>query len=42
LCLNEVDATDSMEAGMMLPSFGEEAVWTRQHTREIGDMHSRG
>jgi phenylpyruvate tautomerase PptA (4-oxalocrotonate tautomerase family) len=42
LCLNEVDATDSMEAGMMLPSFGEEVVWTRQHTREIGDMHSRG
>jgi phenylpyruvate tautomerase PptA (4-oxalocrotonate tautomerase family) len=42
LCLNEVDATDSMEAGMMLPGFGEEAVWTRQHTREIGDMHSRG
>ena len=41
LCLNEVDATDSMEAGMLLPSFGEEAVWTRQHTREIGDLQSR-
>jgi hypothetical protein len=38
----EYDPTAFMEAGMMLPSFGEEAVWTRQHTREIGDMHSRG
>jgi phenylpyruvate tautomerase PptA (4-oxalocrotonate tautomerase family) len=42
LSLNEVDASDSMEAGMMLPGFGEEAGWARQHTREIRDMKSRG
>ena len=41
LCLNEVDPTNSMESGMMLPSFGEEAVWTRQHNRELGDLHWR-
>jgi phenylpyruvate tautomerase PptA (4-oxalocrotonate tautomerase family) len=41
LCLNEVDPTNSMESGMMLPSFGEEAGWTRQHNRELGDLHWR-
>lgn len=42
LCLNEVDPSDSMEAGMLLPGFGEEAGWARQHTREIDDLQSRG
>jgi phenylpyruvate tautomerase PptA (4-oxalocrotonate tautomerase family) len=41
LILNEVDAGSSMEAGMMLPSFGEEAVWTQQHTRQIEEMRQR-
>jgi hypothetical protein len=24
-----------MEAAMILPSFGEESMWTRQHNREL-------
>jgi len=39
--LNEVDPTSSMEAGMILPDFGEEAVWTHQHNRELKEMHQR-
>jgi hypothetical protein len=35
LALNEVDPSSSMEAGMILPSFGEESMWTRQHNREL-------
>jgi phenylpyruvate tautomerase PptA (4-oxalocrotonate tautomerase family) len=39
--LNEVDHGSHMEAGMMVPSLGEEAVWTRQHSRELEDLHQR-
>jgi hypothetical protein len=35
LALNEVDPSFSMEAAMILPSFGEESIWTRQHNREL-------
>jgi hypothetical protein len=35
LALNEVDPSSSMEAAMILPSFGEESIWTRQHNREL-------
>gem|GEM_PF-4546062 len=41
LALNEVDPSSSMEAGMILPSFGEESMWTRQHTRELDELHRR-
>jgi hypothetical protein len=30
-----------MEAGMILPSFGEESVWTHQHNRELNQIHHR-
>jgi phenylpyruvate tautomerase PptA (4-oxalocrotonate tautomerase family) len=39
--LNEVDPGSHMEAGMMVPGFGEEAVWTRQHNRELEELHRR-
>jgi phenylpyruvate tautomerase PptA (4-oxalocrotonate tautomerase family) len=39
--LNEVDPGSHMEAGMISPSFGEEAVWTRQHNRELEELHQR-
>jgi phenylpyruvate tautomerase PptA (4-oxalocrotonate tautomerase family) len=39
--LNDVDAGSQMEAGMLAPGLGEEAVWTRQHNRELGELHSR-
>jgi phenylpyruvate tautomerase PptA (4-oxalocrotonate tautomerase family) len=42
VCLDEVDATLSMEAGMIMPASGEEATWMRQHNRELGDLQSRG
>jgi hypothetical protein len=39
--LNEVDPCSHMEAGMILPSFGGESVWTRQHNRELEELHER-
>lgn len=39
--LNEVDPGSHMEAGMILPSFGEESVWTHQHNRELNEIHHR-
>jgi phenylpyruvate tautomerase PptA (4-oxalocrotonate tautomerase family) len=39
--LNEVDPGSHMEAGMIAPGFGEESVWTRQHTRELEELHQR-
>jgi phenylpyruvate tautomerase PptA (4-oxalocrotonate tautomerase family) len=39
--LNEVDPGSHMEAGMIVPSFGEEAVWTRQHNRELEELQQR-
>jgi phenylpyruvate tautomerase PptA (4-oxalocrotonate tautomerase family) len=39
--LNEVDPGSHMEAGIMVPGFGEEAVWTRQHNRELEELHRR-
>jgi hypothetical protein len=30
-----------MEAGMIVPSFDEEAVWTRQHNRELEELQQR-
>jgi hypothetical protein len=30
--LDEVDAASRMEGGMILPSFGDEAIWVRVHT----------
>jgi phenylpyruvate tautomerase PptA (4-oxalocrotonate tautomerase family) len=41
LALNEVDPSSSMEAGRFLPSFGEESTWTRQHNRELEELHRR-
>jgi hypothetical protein len=41
LALNEVDPSSSMQAGMILPSFGEESMWTRQHNRELEELHRR-
>jgi len=40
LCLNEVDPTSSMEGGMILPAFGEEAVWARQNNQRIEELRS--
>jgi phenylpyruvate tautomerase PptA (4-oxalocrotonate tautomerase family) len=41
VCLTDVDPGSHMEAGMILPDFGEEAVWTHQHSRELEGMHRR-
>jgi phenylpyruvate tautomerase PptA (4-oxalocrotonate tautomerase family) len=41
MSLNEVDPGSYMEAGMILPSFGEESVWARQHNRELGELQER-
>jgi len=39
--LNEVDPGSTTEAGMILPSFGQESVWTHQHNRELNEIHHR-
>jgi phenylpyruvate tautomerase PptA (4-oxalocrotonate tautomerase family) len=39
--LDEVDASSRMEGGMILPSFGDEAVWARSHAQELGAMEPR-
>jgi phenylpyruvate tautomerase PptA (4-oxalocrotonate tautomerase family) len=39
--LNEVDPGSHMEAGIMAPALGEESVWTRQHSRELEELHQR-
>ena len=36
--LDEVDASSRMEGGMILPSFGDEAVWARSHAQELGEL----
>ena len=36
--LNEIDPTSAMEAGMLMPAAGDEAIWARQHNREVGDQ----
>jgi phenylpyruvate tautomerase PptA (4-oxalocrotonate tautomerase family) len=36
--LDEVDASSRMEGGMILPCFGDEAVWAASHARELGDL----
>jgi phenylpyruvate tautomerase PptA (4-oxalocrotonate tautomerase family) len=36
--LDEVDASSRMEGGMILPSFGDEAVWAASHARELGEL----
>ena len=36
--LDEVDASSRMEGGMILPSFGDEAVWARSHARELEEL----
>lgn len=41
LSLDEVDASSRMEGGMILPSFGDEAVWARSHSRELGELERR-
>jgi phenylpyruvate tautomerase PptA (4-oxalocrotonate tautomerase family) len=41
LYLNEIDPGSHMEAGIMAPALGEESVWTRQHNRELEEMHRR-
>jgi phenylpyruvate tautomerase PptA (4-oxalocrotonate tautomerase family) len=33
--VKEVDPTSVMEAGLVMPSPGEEAMWIRQHSREL-------
>jgi hypothetical protein len=39
--LDEVDALSRLEDGMILPDFGEEAVWARSHARELGELGRR-
>ena len=39
--LDEVDALSRLEDGMILPDFGEEAVWARSHARELGELRRR-
>ena len=39
--LNEIDSGSQMEAGIETPGLGEESVWTRQHTRELGELRQR-
>jgi phenylpyruvate tautomerase PptA (4-oxalocrotonate tautomerase family) len=36
--LDEVDASSRMEGGMILPSFGDEAVCAASHARELGEL----
>jgi phenylpyruvate tautomerase PptA (4-oxalocrotonate tautomerase family) len=38
--VKEVDPTSVMEAGLILPSPGEEATWMRQHSRELAELQS--
>jgi phenylpyruvate tautomerase PptA (4-oxalocrotonate tautomerase family) len=39
--LDEVDASSRLEDGMILPDFGDEAVWARSHSRELGELDRR-
>jgi phenylpyruvate tautomerase PptA (4-oxalocrotonate tautomerase family) len=36
--LDEVDASSRMEGGMILPSFGDEAIWARAHAHELAEL----
>jgi hypothetical protein len=36
--LDEVDALSRLEDGMILPSFGDEAIWTRAHAHELAEL----
>ena len=39
--LNEIDPTSIMEAGLIMPAPGEEAVWLDRHKHELGDVLSQ-
>lgn len=36
--LNEVDPTNTMEAGLIMPAPGEEAAWFERHREQLGDL----
>jgi phenylpyruvate tautomerase PptA (4-oxalocrotonate tautomerase family) len=36
--LDEVDTSSRMEGGMILPSFGDEAIWARAHAHELAEF----
>ena len=38
VAVDEGDASSRMQGGMMLPSFGEEAVWVQSHARELREL----
>ena len=39
--LNEIDPTSIMEAGLIMPTPGEEAAWLGRHKHELGDVLSQ-
>jgi len=39
--IDEIEPTSLMEAGLMAPAPGEEAVWVRQYQQELGELRHR-